>query len=510
MTITEHPQLSQHDDSDGPVLSVVPAPASVNLRLRLFIFDMAALVLAWLPIFFAGDRHGRTTLQSSVLAAAAITLGMWLLHMNELYLARVSAVRPIELSRLLRVAGLEIGGMLVVLRLYHTDTRIREVVFGSILMLVFLVIARSGYRAWVSAGRRSGRFVRDVLLVGTNKEAAQLAELLKDHPETGFRIVGVVGDRLEALGHDLIDLWKGEAADAPAILRGTPVSGVVVVVGALETEELNELVRELQARKIHMHLSNGVRGINYRRLRAAPIAHEPLFYVEQPELRRRQRVAKRVMDLAIASVMMVVALPLMGIIALMIKLSDKGPVFFKQIRVGLNGEEFKVLKFRTMVVDAEAKLLELQQTNERSGPLFKMDRDPRITRVGRLLRETSLDELPQLFNVFKGEMSLVGPRPALPSEVAQFDQRLLERTKVPPGITGLWQSEARDNPSFTAYRRLDLFYVDNWSVTLDLVILLATAEQVLAKGLRSLRGGSRSSDAQEAKVETFATVHRAA
>ena len=146
-----------------------------------------------------------------------------------------------------------------------------------------------------------------MLLVGTNKEAAQLAELLRDHPETGFRIVGVVGDRLEALGHDLIDLWKGEAADAPAILRGTPVSGVVVVVGALETEELNELVRELQARKIHMHLSNGVRGINYRRLRAAPIAHEPLFYVEQPELRRRQRVAKRVMDLAIAGVMMVVA-----------------------------------------------------------------------------------------------------------------------------------------------------------------------------------------------------------
>ena len=138
-----------------------------------------------------------------------------------------------------------------------------------------------------------------------------------------------------------------------------------------------------------MHLSNGVRGINYRRLRAAPIAHEPLFYVEQPELRRRQRVAKRVMDIAIAGVMMVFAAPVMGVIALLIKLGDRGPVFFKQVRVGLNGEVFKVLKFRTMVVDAEAKLLELQQTNERSGPLFKMDRDPRVTRVGRLLRETS-------------------------------------------------------------------------------------------------------------------------
>ena len=505
MTITEYPGTDQRNDGDGPSLSAVE-PHSVNLRMRLFMFDTAALVLAWVPVFFLGDIWGRTALDSAALTAAAVTLGLWLLHMNELYLARVATVRSIELSRLLRVAVMEIGGMLIVLRLYATGTRIREVVFGSIVMLGLLVIARSAYRAWISAGRRSGRFVRDVLLVGTNKEAAELAELFADHPETGFRIAGVVGDRLEALAHDLIDLWKGEAADAPAILRGTSVNGVVIVVGALETEELNELVRELQARKVHMHVSNGVRGINYRRLRAAPIAHEPLFYVEQPELRRHQRIAKRAMDVAVAGLMMFVLAPLFGLIALAIKLGDRGPVFFRQVRVGQDGEEFKVLKFRTMVVDAEAKLVELQKDNERHGPLFKMDRDPRITRVGRLLRESSLDELPQLINVLKGEMSLVGPRPALPSEVAQFDQRLLERTKVPPGITGLWQSEARDNPSFAAYRRLDLFYVDNWSITLDFVILLATAEQVLAKALRGLR----RSPAEEPEVDAFTTVHRAA
>jgi lipopolysaccharide/colanic/teichoic acid biosynthesis glycosyltransferase len=199
---------------------------------------------------------------------------------------------------------------------------------------------------------------------------------------------------------------------------------------------------------------------------------------------------KRAMDIVISIFLLIVLSPLYLMIAAIIKLGDRGPVFFKQNRVGLENKHFMVWKFRTMVVDAEARLRELQKDNERSGPLFKMDRDPRITRVGNLLRETSLDELPQLINVIKGEMSLVGPRPALPSEVEQFDTRLLDRTKVLPGMTGLWQVEARDNPSFSAYRRLDLFYVDNWSISLDLVIMLATAEQVVAKAVRSLRRGS--------------------
>jgi len=510
MTITEHLTIEQHSEPAPPALSVVD-PRPVNLRVRLTVFDLVAIVLAWVPVMFLGDVHQRSVLDGLFLTTVAVTLGMWLLHMNELYLARVSSVRSIELSRLLRVTGLEIGGMLIALRVYHTDTRVREVVMGAIVMLCMLVIARSAYRAWVSAGRRSGRFVRDVLLVGTNNEAAELAQLLEEHPETGFRIAGVVGDRLEAMSHQyLIDRWKGEAADAPAILWGTDVNGVVIVVGALETEELNELVRELQARKVHMHLSNGVRGINYRRLRAAPIAHEPLFYVEQPELRRHQQVAKRFMDLLVTCLTLVPALPIMAIIAAAIWFGDRGPILFKQVRVGKDGKEFKVWKFRTMVVDAEARLRELQATNERSGPLFKMEHDPRITRVGRLLRETSLDELPQLFNVLRGEMSLVGPRPALPAEVAQFDQRLLERTKVLPGITGLWQSEARDNPSFHAYRRLDLFYVDNWSLALDLVIVLATVEQVLTKALRSLRPRRSAATADVEQPHSLAPAKHAA
>jgi lipopolysaccharide/colanic/teichoic acid biosynthesis glycosyltransferase len=194
-----------------------------------------------------------------------------------------------------------------------------------------------------------------------------------------------------------------------------------------------------------------------------------------------QVMVKRVFDFVIATVMLIVAAPLFLVIAIAVRLQDRGPVFFVQKRVGRGGSTFGVLKFRTMRVDAEAQLAKLHAANERSGPLFKMERDPRVTRVGRLLRETSLDELPQLINVLRGEMSLVGPRPALPSEVANFGADLRQREQVPPGITGLWQVEARDNPSFEAYRRLDLFYVENWSITLDLLIMLGTVEHLVMR-----------------------------
>jgi len=170
-------------------------------------------------------------------------------------------------------------------------------------------------------------------------------------------------------------------------------------------------------------------------------------------------------------------------VAILIKLEDRGPIIFRQQRVGRDGQLFEMLKFRTMVVDAEALLATLQQTNERNGPLFKMERDPRITRIGRFLRATSLDELPQLLNVLNGTMSLVGPRPALQSEVAAFPAELNARHDVRPGITGLWQVEARDNPSFDAYLRLDLFYVQNWSLSLDMVLLLGTVEQIVFRPL---------------------------
>ena len=478
----------------------------VNLRTRLIAVDAVMLSIAWVVAMFQGDRHGRSIVDGLVLAGAATLLGMWQIHLNELYLARVSIIRSVELSRLLRSVAVASVGLLIVMRFYVTGTRSREVAVGALFSFTALVIGRSAYRAWIASLRKSGMFVRPVVIVGANREAAEIVELLQDHPESGFRVVGVVGSKAEAANSGLLDSWRGTTAATPQVLRDHGSNGVIVVVSALGAAEMSDLVRDLQERQVHINLSNGVRGINYRRLRAAPISHEPLFYVEQPSLRKRERIVKRAFDIVVSILMLIVLAPVYGLIALAIKMSDRGPVLFRQERVGQGGSHFKVLKFRTMVVDAEARLRELQATNERNGPLFKMTRDPRVTKIGHILRETSLDELPQLINVIKGEMSLVGPRPALPSEVAQFDQRLLERMKVPPGMSGLWQVEARDNPSFNAYRRLDLFYVDNWSLALDLVIILATAEQLGAKVVKALWPGKAEAPAPAAPAQR-ATGH---
>ena len=358
--------------------------------------------------------------------------------------------------------------------------------------MTLLVIGRASYRAWLAAKRRGGQYLRDTIVIGSGGETADLVDLITDHPEAGYRIVGVLGDRDDMMRFGLGSLWTGGVADALAAVDGRRATGVIVATGALIPNDLNELIRDLQARRIHIQLSNGVRGTDYRRLQVAPIAYEPFFYIEQPVLTNTQFVVKRIIDMIGSFIAIVLSAPVMGLIALAIKLQDGGPVLFRQVRVGRDGRPFEVLKFRTMVVDAEAKLAALAAMNERSGPLFKMDRDPRITKIGWLLRESSLDELPQFINVLRGEMSLVGPRPALPSEVERFDSALLNRTKVHPGITGLWQVEARDNPSFGAYRRLDLYYVDNWSVSLDFVIILATMEQIVAKLVMSvLKGRSK-------------------
>ena len=208
-----------------------------------------------------------------------------------------------------------------------------------------------------------------------------------------------------------------------------------------------------------------------------------------------QVAAKRAVDLLGAAGGLLIAAPVLLLAGIAIRLEDGGPVLYRQVRIGLNERPFVVYKLRTMTPGADIGV-DLAMINERTdGPLFKAAHDSRVTRVGAVLRALSVDELPQLFNALNGTMSLVGPRPALPEEVAQFDSELLRRHGVKPGITGLWQLEARDNPSFHAYRRLDLLYVDNWSIGVDLFVLLATVPMVIARGLGIFRQERRPQEA---------------
>jgi exopolysaccharide biosynthesis polyprenyl glycosylphosphotransferase len=271
-------------------------------------------------------------------------------------------------------------------------------------------------------------------------------------------------------------------SEAEDVLARADVDGVVLCSSDLNPALMNRLVRNEQHRDRDLYLDPGISGIDARRVQALPIAYEPLLYVDAPSLSRVQLGIKRAFDVVVSVGLLVVLSPLLIAIAIAVKATDRGPVLFRQQRVGRDGVEFSMLKFRSMAVDAEARLATLRAAhNQRTGPLFKLDRDPRVTKVGRIIRAFSLDELPQLLNVARGDMSLVGPRPALPSEVAEFPPDLQARHSVQPGISGLWQVEARDNPSFDAYRRLDLFYVENWSLLLDLIILLGTLDHVILR-----------------------------
>jgi lipopolysaccharide/colanic/teichoic acid biosynthesis glycosyltransferase len=320
--------------------------------------------------------------------------------------------------------------------------------------------------------------------------------MLTEEPELGYRIGAVVGKR----PYD--PLWKGlptrvDSRDLIDIAEEVGASGVLVVASGINDEERSDAIDRAVAEGLHVEVWPGLSGLSSRRVRLAPVSGIPVLYVEPQNPRVWQSALKRGTDLVLATCAIPFVLPVLLAAAICIKLEDRGPVIYRHSVVGRYGAPITVLKLRTMVPNASALMAQVAVLNERrGGPLFKATNDPRVTRVGRILRATSIDELPQLWNVFAGTMSLVGPRFALPAEVAQFDEAFLRRQAMRPGITGLWQTEARDNPSFSAYRRLDLFYLDNWSLRLDLAILANTLYGVITRAFQSVVSTDRQEPTQ--------------
>lgn len=473
-----------------------------NLRRILVATDLAAVLLAWgvtqvMPLVVEGHSASRVVtlgVLSLLGAIATYVLVAW----QGLHQSHVCSLKTVELQRLAQAC---VGGSLVTVSLIT----LRELPFNrpsigltAIASLALLSLGRSVFRSWLSSQRSKDRYVRRVVLIGSNDDAQSLAEIVTDHPELGLRVVGYTGGeaRADAVGAP----WLGAHGRALSAVRRAQATGAILIASDIDTEGLNDVTRELLSAGVHVQLANGLRGIGHQRLRPTPLAHEPLLYVRPAELTPWQLRAKRLMDVTIAVAMLLFTLPILGAAALAIWATDRGPVFYTQERVGRHGTPFKLFKLRTMVQNAELRVADLAAENQRSGPLFKLASDPRVTRVGRLLRASSIDELPQLLNVLGGSMSLVGPRPALPSEAAQFDAKLRTRTDVPPGITGLWQLEGRDKPSFSVYRRLDLFYVENWSIAFDLSLILSTAVAVASRGVCVFLGPLRRGESQGATV----------
>jgi len=274
----------------------------------------------------------------------------------------------------------------------------------------------------------------------------------------------------------------GSVDQVPELAR-TWAADAVAVTGsdAGRRNDLRELAWALEGVGVELLVHPGLVEVAGPRMHIRPYVGLPLLHVEQPHFTGWRRFIKRATDLVLTSVGIVVISPFLALIALAVKLEDGGPVIFKQRRVGLDGSTFTMLKFRSMHVDAESKLAELRAQNPDIGVMFKLEDDPRITRVGRFLRKFSLDELPQLFNVILGQMSLVGPRPPLQSEVDSYEHHARRRLLVTPGLTGLWQVSGRSLLGWEETVRLDLRYVENWTLTMDLLILWKTFFAVVAK-----------------------------
>ncbi|MGV8881634.1 MAG: sugar transferase [Rhodoglobus sp.] len=351
--------------------------------------------------------------------------------------------------------------------------------------LLVLLLSRWIWRQWLGAQRSRGNYSSTVLLIGSEESATHLAKELIRQPAAGYRVVGacvpsgLVADHLPGTSVPVF----GNVDRLAAALDASGADTVVITSSDLPPQRIRELSWSLEPGRQHLVVAPALTDIGGPRIHTRPVAGLPLIHVEIPRYEGFKRFTKRGFDIVGSGFLIVVISPILLAIALIVRLSTPGDLLFRQSRMGFGGTTFTMLKFRSMVQDAEARLVDLQEEKRSEGNtvLFKMKNDPRITPIGRWMRRFSIDELPQLFNVFAGSMSLVGPRPPLASEVEQYEQHVHRRFLVKPGITGLWQVSGRSNLSWEDSVRLDLYYVENWSITGDIVILWRTAKAVLRK-----------------------------
>lgn len=393
-----------------------------------------------------------------------------------------------EYKRLINASFWLFGLVAVFSYVFQLDTARGYVALALPAGVVSLLVARMLVRSYLRSQRRVGSSSSTVMLIGGPQGVAHLAQALRSQPMAGYLPISVYlpgasestnldpSLGLPVLGRDpsvasIVAAVQSARPDAVALSTGVPLPPRVV-------RELGWAFADMQVKMIMAPALTDVAG---PRIHTQPVAGLPLIHVSTPNLGSGQRLLKRAFDLAGALALLALLSPVLVIVAVTVRLDSPGPVFFRQKRVGARGHYFYMYKFRSMVVDAESRLEALRAQNEGNGVLFKLKADPRITKAGGFLRRYSLDELPQLFNVVNGSMSLVGPRPPLPSEVELYQSHVHRRLMVRPGLTGLWQVSGRSLLSWDDTVRLDLYYVENWSIAGDIAILLKTFRAVLAR-----------------------------
>ncbi|MEW6684720.1 MAG: sugar transferase [Candidatus Edwardsbacteria bacterium] len=346
---------------------------------------------------------------------------------------------------------------------YLSRTFILTFIIANLLLLIFW---RSGLLFFLRSVRRRGYNYRNVLIIGAGKIAENCVELIKKHADWGFRV---------------FDILSTESINKLSeILYQNVIDEVIFAVPHSQLQKIEIGLKTCEKIGVRTHILLDWFETPIAKTRLEEFHGMPMLTLTTTPFTERALFIKRTIDIIVSSILLLVFSPLMVIIGMLIKLTSSGPIFFRQIRCGLQGRKFNFYKFRSMVEDAEQKLDEVRALNEMNGPVFKIKNDPRLTKIGKILRKTSLDELPQLFNVLKGEMSLVGPRPPIPPEVEQYEPWQRRRLSMKPGLTCLWQISGRNEIDFDEWMKLDLQYIDNWSLGLDFKILLKTIPVVLS------------------------------
>jgi exopolysaccharide biosynthesis polyprenyl glycosylphosphotransferase len=461
---------------------------------RLVMVDLAVVLFSvglagWIQIAVIADVH-LSDLKSApwqYLRVAMLMCVVWLVSLAWLQTRahKLIGQGTMEYRRVVNATALAFGVAAIGFVIMQSQGIRTQLLIALPVGVVGLLVGRWSSRRWLVRRRATGGYLSRALVVGTRRDAAYVIDALHDGGVTGYEVVGVVLDDASADEGELtidghpIAAYRG--FDAAATIAEQLECDAVVVASTHQDDPgyVKRLSWQLEGTAAELVLSSPLADVAGPRMALKPIEGLPLIQVEIPTFEGGRYVTKRTMDILISALALIGIAVMTPLIAIAIKLDSPGPVFFSQDRVGRDGVRFRMFKFRSMTVDADARRSALHAQNEGSGPLFKIRDDPRVTQVGAFLRKFSIDELPQFWNVLVGDMSIVGPRPPLPSEVSTYEGMVHRRLYIRPGITGLWQISGRSDLTWDESVQLDLRYVENWSVMFDLKIVLRTPHAVV-------------------------------
>ncbi|MDR2928209.1 MAG: sugar transferase [Cytophagaceae bacterium] len=445
--------------------------AIVDVAIAIVSFNVALFIeFKQFPVF------NKDTLILQLLIVAFWSMLVSGFGLNTIYRSRPYSVVFLTCTGISIIGSCLLAISVFVFNLFYLGLR-PLIYFSAISLCLTFLFVLFTYMFFKTVRRRGFNYL-NVLVIGDNSAAPFIRHIFA-RPEWGYRITAVIGDRelKKTFSHSLPFL--PQHTDVEQLLRDKTIDEVVFCKKQMNQQEVEEIIQICTEIGVVFRMYSSFFNMLTNKTHLHYFGTQPLLTISNTPTNYLQLLLKSVMGYVISALALIVLLPVFLIIAFLIKFDSKGPVFFAQKRVGLHGRRFKVYKFRTMVVDAEKLKEDLEEKNEMDGPVFKIANDPRITRLGRFLRKTSLDELPQFFNVLKGDMSVVGPRPPIPAEVRQYERWQLRRLSMKPGITCIWQVSGRNNIPFDEWMKMDMEYIDNWSLKLDLIILLKTIRTIL-------------------------------